>query len=520
MRSARASRSRAGAKRLRPHRKPWSSLSRSQRRRFRTVAAGVASAATLITLTVVVVVSAVSERAGTFVSPTTCTNTTANNLKFDPATGAEGTSVYITAANFADVTDVTFNGTPVNSFNVISATEITTAVPAGATNGPIAIVSGTTPVTSDTCFTTTSPAIASFGPVSGAAGTTLTITGANLAGATAVKFNGLPTTPTSVTPTAVTVTVPPNAVTGLISVTTPVSTGVTTATFTVSSPAITTFEPTGGRAGTVVTLTGANLAGATAVRFGAVPASSFSVLSATQVTATVPTGVTGGPITITTPSGAATASADFAGDPTIISFAPTSVAPGASLTITGTNLNSVTAIGFAGSAAVVTFTVISSTQITVTVPADATSGTLVLQGTGTTATSVSPLTILPSVTSFWPLTGPAGTVVTVTGYNLDTPTAVTFNGVPASQFLSVSPTELTATVPAGATNGTIRVGTASGFGDSASTFGTAATPPPVIAPIRPITVPSKPDSTTPTTTSCVFVDADLCLVGPTPLDPP
>ena len=182
MRLAKVLRSVRDARRVR-RRRPWSSLSRSQRRRFRTVAVGVASAATLITLTVVVVVSAVSERAGTFVSPTTCTNTTASNLKFDPATGAEGTSVYITAANFADVTDVTFNGTPVTSYNVISATEITTAVPAGATNGPIAIVSGTTPVTSDTCFTTTSPAIASFGPVSGAAGTTLTITGANLAGA-------------------------------------------------------------------------------------------------------------------------------------------------------------------------------------------------------------------------------------------------------------------------------------------------------------------------------------------------
>ena len=475
---------------------------------------GVASAVTLVVLAVVVVVSEVSERAGTFVSPTACAGTTATNLKFEPATGAEGTNVYITGANFAEVTNVTFNGTPVTSFNVISATEITTVVPGGATPGPIAIVSDLTPVTSDTCFTTTSPAIASFGPMSGAAGTTLTISGVNLAGATAVKFNGLPTTPSSVTPTAITVTVPPNAVTGLISVTTPVSTGVAAAKFTVSSPAVTTFEPTGGGAGTVVKLTGANLAGATAVRFGATPAASFSVLSATQVTATVPTGVTGGPIAITTPAGTATASADFAGDPTITSFAPTAVAPGAPLTITGTNLNSVSAIGFAGSAATVTFTLDSPTQITATVPADAVSGPIAIQTTGASVASASPLTVLPSVTSFWPLTGPAGTVVTITGYNLEAPAAVTFNGVAASQLLSVSPTELTATVPAGATNGTIRVRTASGSADSAVAFRGSPAPPPDVPPIRPITIARGSGGVAPTPTTTAATTAPAVTTAP------
>ncbi|MEI7992927.1 MAG: hypothetical protein WCH93_10935, partial [Actinomycetota bacterium] len=74
-------------------------MTRADRRKFRTLALGVGTAATLLALTIVVIVSAVGGRSGTLVSPTGCSNTTASNLKFDPITGAEGTSVYITGSN-------------------------------------------------------------------------------------------------------------------------------------------------------------------------------------------------------------------------------------------------------------------------------------------------------------------------------------------------------------------------------------------------------------------------------------
>src|SRR5689334_6343491 len=54
-----------------------------------------------------------------------------------------------------------------------------------------------------------------------------------------------------------------------------------------AGPSITSFMPSRGPRGTLVTLTGTNLGGATSVKFGGVPAS-FTVVSATQVTATVP----------------------------------------------------------------------------------------------------------------------------------------------------------------------------------------------------------------------------------------
>ena len=63
--------------------------------------------------------------------------------------------------------------------------------------------------------------------------------------------------------------------------------------------------------GTVVTITGTGLTGACAVSFNAIAATTFTVNSDTQITATVPTGATTGPIAVQTPNGSATSSTNF-----------------------------------------------------------------------------------------------------------------------------------------------------------------------------------------------------------------
>ncbi len=69
-----------------------------------------------------------------------------------------------------------------------------------------------------------------------------------------------------------------------------------------SCPAISDFNPKAGSAGTVVTITGVNFTGVNAVTFSnSVPAASFIVNTATQITATVPAGAVGGPITLSKP---------------------------------------------------------------------------------------------------------------------------------------------------------------------------------------------------------------------------
>lgn len=76
---------------------------------------------------------------------------------------------------------------------------------------------------------------------------------------------------------------------------------------------------------------------------------------------------------------------------------------------------------------------------------------------------------VPSVSSFTPAQGPAGTSVTLTGSHFTDATTVTFNGSPAS-FTVVSDTSITATVPSGATYGPITVGNQNGSGTSSASF--------------------------------------------------
>ena len=86
----------------------------------------------------------------------------------------------------------------------------------------------------------------------------------------------------------------------------------------------------------------------------------------------------------------------------------------------------------------------------------------------------------PSILSISPANGPAGTTVTITGINLNTTIAVTFNGAQAA-FQVVSATALTATVPAGATTGVVGVQTAGGVAFSVGNFTlTASVATPVI----------------------------------------
>ena len=70
--------------------------------------------------------------------------------------------------------------------------------------------------------------------------------------------------------------------------------------------------PHSGTVGEVIRILGTDLTGATSVSFNGTPAA-FNVVSATEITATVPAGATTGKIRVTTPGGAL-----FSGGPFLV----------------------------------------------------------------------------------------------------------------------------------------------------------------------------------------------------------
>ena len=177
-----------------------------------------------------------------------------------------------------------------------------------------------------------------------------------------------------------------------------------------------------------------------------------------------------------------------------ITFLPTSGAPGTPVAITGTGgsmfLSGGVTVKFNGTSAV--FTVVNDTSINTSVPCGATSGNIVVtdttDGTITGASFTVNAASAPTVTGFNPTFGTAGsTVVVITGTNFCGASAVRFNNTTASVVSINSPTQITATVPSGATTGKISVQTALGTGTSAANF---IVGPPVISSFTPTIAPA------------------------------
>jgi hypothetical protein len=162
------------------------------------------------------------------------------------------------------------------------------------------------------------PKISSFSPTSGPVGTDVTITGINFINVSSVAFNGVSAESYTVVSTiTINAQVPQGATSGKISVTTLSGSTTSKQSFTVTggtpppaAPAISSFSPTSGAPGTSVTITGTNFTNASTVAFNGTIAS-FTVGSATSITAIVPIGATNGKISVTTPGGTATSKQNF-----------------------------------------------------------------------------------------------------------------------------------------------------------------------------------------------------------------
>jgi IPT/TIG domain len=386
---------------------------------------------------------------------------------FIPSSGPEGTKVTISGTNLNGASAVKFHGTSA-SFTVNSAIQITATVPTGATTGPISVTTAGGVATSATDFTVTlaPPTVSGFSPAAAAVGTTVTINGTHLGGASSVTFGGISTVPsTIVSASQIKAVVPADAQTGQIGVTTPGGTAFSAGTFKVL-PKLTSFTPGSGAAGDSVTIAGSGFTGVSAVNFNGA-ASSFSVDSDHQITATVPAAGTTGKLSVVTPGGTATSATNLLVVPTITGFAPGSAAAGSTVTVDGTGFGTVTSVKVNGVAA--SFTRLSALQVRLTVPAAASTGTISVTTAGGTATSAATLAVLPKVTGFTPSAAAVGATVTINGNAFGGASSVLFNGVIAVP-ATVTATKVTVVVPPAASTGKLTVVTGAGSGQSTGTF--------------------------------------------------
>jgi|HubBroStandDraft_6_1064221.scaffolds.fasta_scaffold73729_2 uncharacterized repeat protein (TIGR03803 family) len=146
-------------------------------------------------------------------------------------------------------------------------------------------------------------------PTSGNVGSSVGIFGQGFTGTKAVSFNGVNATPLSVTDTYLTVKVPSGAKTGTVTVVRPSGNLNSLQQFKVT-PTISSFSPSSGKVGTIVTINGTGLTQTTKVTFG-MKAATFKFISDSKVTATVPSGAKTGKVTVTTAGGSATSSGTF-----------------------------------------------------------------------------------------------------------------------------------------------------------------------------------------------------------------
>jgi hypothetical protein len=221
--------------------------------------------------------------------------------------------------------------------------------------------------------------------------------------------------------------------------------------------------------GSEITLSGTNLASATAITIGTVNAQ-FRIVTATTVVITVPAGVVSGSKISATNPGGTTTTTKFVFQAPVIATTTAAAKVGQTVTITGSNLKA-TSVIFGGNKTAKPV-INDGETITVVVPTGVLTGPIkITTGAGVVYTSsftVTPPT--PAVTSFTPATGKKGvTLVTVKGTNL-TGATVTIGSTPVTLSAGATSTSLKFTIPAGATSGKITVTTGGGAATTSSTL--------------------------------------------------
>ena len=463
----------------------------------------------------------------------------------EPTSGPPGTTVTLTGSGFEtqqSANTLSLAGVAVTPLSW-NDNRITFVVPAGAATGPVVVVVNGGASVGVTFSVTGPPAITILSPSTGQPGSLVTIAGTNLSSTGTVTFAGVTASVKSWTPTAIVASVPQAAVSGnvVVELAGVRSNGVPFTVF--PAPAITGLSPTTGNAGQVVTISGTAFGtteGISTVTFNGLLARVNS-WSDTTLSVVVPRDASTGPVVVRVagrPSNGVTFSvptATLAG--TVTRLSDGVPIPGAAILAQAASNGPATAVTArdgsfqlalppntytvqaiaAGHQPVVLTGQVLQAGLTTTLPialaAAVADGPVryqydpgdrlvgVIDRAGASAAyrydSVGNILSIDStpagrvsITSLYPLQGPVGTSVTVTGTSFGaTPgaNAVTVNGRTAT-ITSASATRLTFLVPPAATTGPVSVTSPAGSAVSASPFVvTASSGAPTVSAVSPTT---------------------------------
>jgi hypothetical protein len=227
-------------------------------------------------------------------------------------------------------------------------------------------------------------------------------------------------------------------------------------------PRIVSFSPALAGTGDTVLITGVNFTSASAVSFGGRTATSYQVISSSNIKAIVNSGSSGN-VSLTTPNGMDSLKGFvFNAPPTIQSFLPDSGSTGTPILIKGKNLYSATVINFGGTAAE-SFTVLNDSLVQAVVGTGASGNLTITTQTGSIFIPGFKYFIRPSpiVHSFSPGYGSPGSAIIITGDHFTGTGSIYFGTVPAASFTVLTDSTISAIVGDGE-SGNIKVITPSG----------------------------------------------------------
>jgi hypothetical protein len=250
----------------------------------------------------------------------------------NPATATAGSTVTISGSNLTDVTAVSFGETAASSFSIVSPTRITAVVGSGS-SGNVSVTAPSGAATLPGFNFVPQPGIHANSSLTFTEGGSVVLHASPGSGYNYQwKRNGEDISQANQSSYTASqsgfyvVSITKNAVTAT-------SQGVRVTVNPVPAPTIASISPSTAKAGATVTISGSNFSGATAVRFGGVDATSFTVLSPTSISAVVAEGSSGSVLVSTAAGTASLTGFSYVPVPTISAGGPLTFTTGGSVVL-------------------------------------------------------------------------------------------------------------------------------------------------------------------------------------------